>query len=335
MCMSTVSVTASVLVISLHFRNAKTYTMPVWVSSILQRLAVPWSSDEDDPCVFSIWVWSCRFKSTFVTIWPGCWEWRVRVTIWLGIRFVVNGRPRRRHTIPNIDQPLPRLRIMWASWTSNRFSSQWIFPSTVLNRDRLEPSVHRPSVHLHSPIRISCHAVTHLLSMRNSAPSCPNCLWSPTTSNNKKSTRTNHKIGNLSQWWSIVYVWYSLLFPWLFSPVSLCSRPRVSSPIAESPSSTDLYQTQIDQRREWNQSQGCTTWDGMYKLVWLFLFVFSHKNTKKKQNNYLNDTAQLVGADCRSFSSWTPLSRPSKRRSSAAGGCISPASRSPAIISVS
>ena len=32
MCMSTVSVVASVLVISLHFRNAKNYTMPMWVS---------------------------------------------------------------------------------------------------------------------------------------------------------------------------------------------------------------------------------------------------------------------------------------------------------------
>jgi hypothetical protein len=34
MCMSTISVTASVLVISLHFRNAKNYTMPLWVSGI-------------------------------------------------------------------------------------------------------------------------------------------------------------------------------------------------------------------------------------------------------------------------------------------------------------
>ncbi|CAF1428484.1 unnamed protein product [Adineta ricciae] len=31
MCMSTISVTASVFVISLHFRNAKNYTMPFWV----------------------------------------------------------------------------------------------------------------------------------------------------------------------------------------------------------------------------------------------------------------------------------------------------------------
>ncbi len=34
MCMSTVSVTASVLVISLHFRNPKAYKMPLWVSLI-------------------------------------------------------------------------------------------------------------------------------------------------------------------------------------------------------------------------------------------------------------------------------------------------------------
>ncbi len=34
MSMSTISVTASVLVISLHFRNAKNYTMPLWVSGI-------------------------------------------------------------------------------------------------------------------------------------------------------------------------------------------------------------------------------------------------------------------------------------------------------------
>ena len=32
MCMSTLSVVASVIVISLHFRNAKNYTMPLWAS---------------------------------------------------------------------------------------------------------------------------------------------------------------------------------------------------------------------------------------------------------------------------------------------------------------
>jgi hypothetical protein len=32
MSMCTISVTASVFVISLHFRNAKNYTMPLWVS---------------------------------------------------------------------------------------------------------------------------------------------------------------------------------------------------------------------------------------------------------------------------------------------------------------
>lgn len=32
MIMSTFSVIASVLVISLHFRNSKNYTMPTWVS---------------------------------------------------------------------------------------------------------------------------------------------------------------------------------------------------------------------------------------------------------------------------------------------------------------
>lgn len=35
MCMSTISVTASVLVISLHFRNSKNYPIPLWVNSIL------------------------------------------------------------------------------------------------------------------------------------------------------------------------------------------------------------------------------------------------------------------------------------------------------------
>jgi len=34
MVMSTVSVVASVLVISLHFRNSKNHTMPLWVSQI-------------------------------------------------------------------------------------------------------------------------------------------------------------------------------------------------------------------------------------------------------------------------------------------------------------
>lgn len=38
MTMSTISVTASVLVISLHFRNAKTYTMPFWVRSIFSGI---------------------------------------------------------------------------------------------------------------------------------------------------------------------------------------------------------------------------------------------------------------------------------------------------------
>lgn len=34
MVMSTLSVVASVLVISIHFRNAKNYTMPLWVNII-------------------------------------------------------------------------------------------------------------------------------------------------------------------------------------------------------------------------------------------------------------------------------------------------------------
>jgi hypothetical protein len=34
MCMSTISVTASVFIISLHFRNSKNYTMPLWVDLI-------------------------------------------------------------------------------------------------------------------------------------------------------------------------------------------------------------------------------------------------------------------------------------------------------------
>jgi nicotinic acetylcholine receptor len=34
MLMSTISVVASVIVISLHFRNAKNYSMPLWVSHI-------------------------------------------------------------------------------------------------------------------------------------------------------------------------------------------------------------------------------------------------------------------------------------------------------------
>ena len=44
MCMSTISVAASVLVISLHFRNAKNYTLPSWVSAA----AVP---SHDHRCV--------------------------------------------------------------------------------------------------------------------------------------------------------------------------------------------------------------------------------------------------------------------------------------------
>ena len=37
MSMSTLSVVASVLVISLHFRNSKNYTMPMWVSACQSR----------------------------------------------------------------------------------------------------------------------------------------------------------------------------------------------------------------------------------------------------------------------------------------------------------
>jgi hypothetical protein len=37
MVMSTVSVVASVLVISLHFRNSKNHTMPLWVSQRCER----------------------------------------------------------------------------------------------------------------------------------------------------------------------------------------------------------------------------------------------------------------------------------------------------------
>lgn len=34
MIMSAISVVASVLVISLHFRNAKNYSMPIWVNLV-------------------------------------------------------------------------------------------------------------------------------------------------------------------------------------------------------------------------------------------------------------------------------------------------------------
>lgn len=44
MSMSTLSVVASVLVISLHFRNSKNYTMPVWVSACQNRES--WSRRE-------------------------------------------------------------------------------------------------------------------------------------------------------------------------------------------------------------------------------------------------------------------------------------------------
>lgn len=146
MCMSTVSVTASVLVISLHFRNAKTYTMPVWVSRIFH------SEDQvDDPLARFMPILPCRFKSTFVIIWLGCCAWRVRAMIWLGARFVVNGHPRWRHTTVAICQLRRRLRIMWTLRTNKRFYSQWIFPSTAPTRKRLEPAVHCPSVH---PLRL-------------------------------------------------------------------------------------------------------------------------------------------------------------------------------------
>jgi hypothetical protein len=58
MLMSAISVIASVMVISLHFRNAKNYTMPLWVRSKTLTIEFFFTNN-------------FRFVNIFVIIWHG------------------------------------------------------------------------------------------------------------------------------------------------------------------------------------------------------------------------------------------------------------------------